>query len=298
MAPEARRRPLRERGRGQPAQHQLAVRVAREGRGQALGRGRRCPRPGRSPRPRDSSIRPAVAVGVLDPCAGRRPPTPRSSGRTAGSTRPRPSCRTRNPPAARSVEDALGELMHPARAARRRRPGRPTPGRCPRPSSGTARSGRSCRSPARCTAPAAGRGPPCASSIRRRVALSWMLAIARLIAAAGSSASWSAITVSGSSEVARATAAASGLRAISARRRNGARRSLAIRSTSSSTPIRRRPAIEHGQVAHAVVEHLEQRLGARAVGRPPSRRARSSPPTAACPGRRRPPPRACGCRGR
>ena len=84
-------------------------------------------------------------------------------------------------------------------------------------------------------------------SISRRTVVPWMLAIMRLTAPAGSPASWSAITVLGSSEAASATAGASALRAISARSRNGARLSFAIRSTSSSTPTRRRPASSTGK---------------------------------------------------
>ena len=74
-----------------------------------------------------------------------------------------------------------------------------------------------------------------------------MLAIARLIETGARPASKSAITESGSSAAASAISFASPLRAIAARSRNGARRSFAIRSTSSSTPSSRLPAVSTGR---------------------------------------------------
>jgi hypothetical protein len=69
----------------------------------------------------------------------------------------------------------------------------------------------------------------------------------RPIAATGWPASWSAISVGGSSRAAAATCSASGARATRPRSRNGARRSLAIKSTSSSTPTSPRAVSSTGR---------------------------------------------------
>ena len=106
------------------------------------------------------------------------------------------------------------------------------------------------------------------------MAPSWTLAIARLIAAAGSSASCSAITMSGSSGGRRGhrrhVGAARDLLAQPKRRAPLAGHQVDVVEHADQPP----PRIEHRQVPHAVVEHLEQRLGAGAVGRHrPRRRA-------------------------
>ena len=241
----------------------------------------------------------AIAVGLLDPCArgllpaldgareqragghgalvvGRQ--TARAEVRRAPAPPPSAS-RARNPSSSSGPSQASGAVHVRARERLEAR--------------------RSCPSPARCRARAAGPSSSCASSISRRVTRVMDAEMARQIAAAGRPASCSAITASGSSAAAASHGGTSAARAIGARSRNGARRSLAIRSTSSSTPTQAPAGVEHRQVADAVVEHLEQRLGARAVGRRPSRRARSSPRDSGVlrgPPRRPPPGR--GCRGR
>ena len=147
---------------------------------------------------------------------------------------------------------------------------------------------------------AGGRPSSCSAiSISRRVIVSWMLAIVRLIAADGPAG-----VVKGDHRL-RKLGGRLGRQprrrdcARSAtRRRNGARRSLAIRSTSSSTPTSRPAGLEHGQVADAVVEHLEQRLGLRAVrGHGPRRRGHHRRERGVRPGGRVG-HQACGCRGR
>ena len=246
MAPEARR------GSNVPAPPAPTVAAAARGWGCGRTPPTGAPPPSSTPQTgslstaTQSSIRPAVADRGARPRCGRPPPRPRSSGRTAGSTRPRPSRRPSKPLADRSARTCSASLrIQPRSSASSSGPSQARALSTSELGNGSKRP----KLPVASQVYGTGGGPrsACARSIRRRVALSWMLAIAREIAATGSSASCRAITVSGSSDAARATAAASGLRAISARSRNGARRSLAIRSTSSSTPIRRRPASSTGR---------------------------------------------------
>ena len=286
MAAEACRRPRGEGGAGEPAQQQVALRAAREGSGEPLGRGGGA-HTGSLSTATQSSISPRSRSGCSTHVwAASSHASIERANSGLDATAPLSSSPNRWQQA---FLDAQGEPLHPAAQLHVVvRPSHASAQSTSDPGNGSKRP--KLRWPATCRAPALGRGSWWASSISRRVALSWTLAMAREIAAAGSSASCRAITVWGSSAVAAATAATSRLRAKPARRRNRARRSLAIRSTSSSTPISRLPGSSTGRWRtpwSSISSSASVPVRSPAMVPP----ARSSPPSAGFPAVRRRPTR-------
>ena len=295
VAKEARGRPFGQRAGGEAVEDVLAVRGPGEGRREPLGRRRRAPDRIALDDHREQH-QAAVAIGVLDPrSGGALPLVDRAGEQRARGDR---ALGVERQPARRQT------LQNPPRRGRSSPPG--AAGSSP-PSQASAQStselGNGSRRPKLPIANhvyGAGGRPSSSSaiSISRRVIVSWMLAIVRLIAAAGTSESWSAITVSGSSAAASATPAAStagGDPGPQVKRSTPlAREQVDVVEHADEAPI----GPEHGQVPDAVVEHLEQRLGLRAVrGHGPGGRGHHVP-RAASAARRRRRRRGCGCRGR
>ena len=265
VAQEAGRRPLGERGGGEPAEQLLAVRHAGERRRERLGRASSRPTPGRSPPPPRAASgrvrgrdRRAHDRGGVAP-AGDRAREQRARGDRAVIVGREPARRqSRRAPAAPApscVACSAADVVGP-----------PTRARSPRPSRETARAARSCRSRATCKRTGGAPSSAWASSISRRVTESCRLASVRLIAAAGTPESCSAISAPGIPPAAAATAAdvraARDQRAQPERRAPLARHQVDVVEHAEQPPA----GLEHRQVPDPMVEHLDQRLGAGAVG--------------------------------
>ena len=295
VAQEPRRRPLGERGGGEAAQHLLAAGSPREGLRERLGGARRAPHRVALDDNREQH-QAAAAIGILGPRprgrlpAGDRAREQRARGDGAVRVRRQPARPEPVDDVARERRHARPQLLVAVRALPRQR---------------AVDVGAGERLAA---AEAAGGEPRVRHGRRSELGMGELDQPAGdRVVQRGERAADRGGGLAGVVEVddharepGRRGGDRIGVRAAGDQRAQPERRAALARHQVDVVEHAEQPAagIEHEQVADAVVEHLDQRLGPRAVGRERPARARSSPARAARPGPRPRPARASGCRGR